>query len=69
MSVEGKQRPPTLEEFIFRLDSRRLWETPFPALDKSNYSDLSNFIGGQEMSFIRYLLPTDTRWLSNGGIS
>lgn len=38
-------------------------------LDKSNYSDLSNFIRGQEISFIRYLLLTDTRWLSNGGVS
>lgn len=36
---------------------RRLQETgAFPGADKCNYIDLTNFIRGKEIKFIRYLL-------------
>lgn len=31
-------------------------ETPFPGADECNYIDLANFIRGQEMKLLRYLI-------------
>lgn len=47
-----------LWEFIFLDSGRRLLggETPFPGADECNYIDLANFIRGQEIKLVRYLI-------------